>query len=314
MSAASGESRDLAGLDPLARMRALGISRWLYVLPALIAITGVLGVPIAYALHLSFDRKILDEPALHGFAGLHNYTAFLGEGLFWTSVENTVLLSVGAVVVQFVLGFAIALCLARPNLRGRNTYLSILLVPMLMPYVAGGLIWLMLLNPTQGIVNYLLGLVGGPTPAWLASPTLARITIILVDSWHNTAWTVFILLSGLLMLPQESLQAASIDGAGKFRTFFHITLPLMKPVILVALIIRLIASLMTFDLIYVMTGGGPGSATETLSFYIYRLGFKDLNIGEAAAASIVFLAVVIALVVLLMRMLPDPTASTEAPA
>ncbi len=296
-------------LDAFALTRGVGRGRWLFVMPALMAITGVLGVPIAYALHLSFEKDILDAPALHGFNGLHNYSAFLGEGLFWTSVENTVLLSVGAVVVQFVLGFAIALCLARANLRGRNTYLSILLIPMLMPYVAGGLIWLMLLNPTQGIVNYLLGLVGGPQPAWLATPALARVTIILVDSWHNTAWTVFILLSGLLMLPQESLDAASIDGAGKVRTFIHITLPLMKPVILVALIIRLIASLMTFDLIYVMTGGGPGTATETLSFYIYKLGFKSLNIGEAAAASIVFLAVVIGLVVVLMRLLPDPTAA-----
>jgi multiple sugar transport system permease protein len=304
-----GSTRVLTRLDPLARMRTLGLNRWLFVLPALIAITGVLGVPISYALHLSLDKDILDEPARHGFTGLHNYTAFLGEGLFWTSVENTLILSVGAVVLQFVLGFSIALCLARSNLRGRNFYLSILLVPMLMPYVAGGLIWLMLLNPTQGIVNYLLGLAHLPTPAWLASPTLARVTIILVDSWHNTAWTVFILLSGLLMLPQESLDAAAIDGAGKVQTFLRITLPLMKPVILVALIIRLIASLMTFDLIYIMTGGGPGSSTETLSFYIYKLAFKSLNIGEASAASIVFLGVVIGLVVLLMRLLPDPTAA-----
>jgi multiple sugar transport system permease protein len=215
-------------------------------------------------------------------------------------------------VFQFVVGFALALALARRNLVGRNVYLSILLVPMLMPYVAGGLIWLLLLNPTQGIVNYLSSLVGGPTPAWLADPTLARITIILVDSWHNTAWTVFILLSGLLMLPQESLDAAEIDGAGKVRTFFYITVPLMKPVILVALVIRLISSLMTFDLIYIMTSGGPGTSTETLSFYIYRLAFKSLNLGEAAAASIAFLLVVTGLVMLLIRLLPDPTAATRA--
>lgn len=288
----------------------VGRGRWLFLSPSLIAIAAVLGFPIAYALHLSLDKYILDQPSAKGFNGLHNYTAFLHDGVFWTSVENTLLLSLGAVVFQFVVGFAIALCLARRNLRGRNVYLSILLVPMLMPYVAGGLIWLLLLNPTQGIINYLLGLVGGPTPAWLADPTLARITIILVDSWHNTAWTVFILLSGLLMLPEETLDAAAIDGAGKVRTFVHITLPLMKPVILVALVIRLISSLMTFDLIYVMTSGGPGTSTETLSFYIYRLAFKSLNIGEAAAASVAFLLVVIGLVMLLIRLLPDPRAAT----
>jgi multiple sugar transport system permease protein len=289
----------------------VGRGRWLFLSPALLAITGVLGIPVAYALHLSLEKSILDEPALHGFDGLHNYTAFLHDSLFWTSVGNTLLLTFGAVVFQFVVGFAIALALARRNLRGRNVYLSILLIPMLMPYVAGGLIWLLLLNPTQGIINYLSSLVGGPTPAWLADPTLARITIILVDSWHNTAWTVFILLSGLLMLPQESLDAAAIDGAGKIRTFFFITLPLMKPVILVALVIRLISSLMTFDLIYVMTSGGPGASTETLSFYIYRLAFKSLNIGEAAAASVAFLLVVVGLVMLLIRLLPDPTAATS---
>lgn len=309
MTTTTTTTRARLGAFGFGEARRVGGGRWLFVTPSLIAITAVLGFPIAFALHLSLEKDILDEPAIHGFDGLHNYSAFLHAGLFWTSVENTLLLSIGAVLVQFVLGFAIALGLARANLRGRNVYLSILLVPMMMPYVAGGLIWLMLLNPTQGILNYLLGLVGGPTPAWLADPTLARITIILVDSWHNTAWTVFILLSGLLMLPQESLDAAAIDGASKLRTFIHIKLPLMKPVILVALIIRLISSLMTFDLIYVMTGGGPGTATETLSFYIYRLGFKSLNFGEAAAASIVFLAVVIGLVVMLMRLLPDPTAS-----
>lgn len=284
-------------------------SRWLFVSPSLLAITAVLGLPILYAFHLSLQKYVLDEPGVRGFNGVHNYTAFLHDSLFWTSVENTLLISIGAVLVQFVLGFAIALCLARRGLRGRNFYLSVLLIPMLMPYVAGGLIWLMLLNPDQGIFNYVLGQVGVPNTAWLASPTLARITIILVDSWHNTAWTVFILFSGLLALPQESLDAAAVDGAGRLRTFFHVTLPLMKPVILVALIIRLISSLMTFDLIYVMTSGGPGTSTETLSFYIYRLAFRSLNLGEAAAASFAFLAVIVGLVVLLMRLLPDPTAA-----
>jgi multiple sugar transport system permease protein len=291
--------------------RGVGRNRWLFVSPSLLAITAVLGLPIIYAFHLSLEKYVLDEPSHRGFAGVHNYTAFIHDNLFWTSVENTLLISIGAVVVQFLLGFAIALCLARRGLRGRNFYLSVLLIPMLMPYVAGALIWLMLLNPQQGIFNYAIGQVGLPgNIPWLSDPTLARITIIFVDSWHNTAWTVFILFSGLLALPQESLDAAAIDGAGKVRTFFHVTLPLMKPVILVALIIRLISSLMTFDLIYVMTSGGPGTATETLSFYIYRLAFRSLNLGEAAAASFAFLFVVVALVMLLTRLLPDPTAAT----
>lgn len=198
-----------------ARARGREASRWLFVSPSLLAITAVLGLPILYAFHLSLEKYVLDQPHVRGFDGVHNYTAFLHDSLFWTSVENTLLISVGAVLVQFVLGFAIALCLARRGLKGRNFYLSVLLIPMLMPYVAGGLIWLMLLNPDQGIFNYVIGQVGLPTPAWLAEPNLARVTIILVDSWHNTAWTVFILFSGLLALPRRASMPPPSTAPGR---------------------------------------------------------------------------------------------------
>jgi multiple sugar transport system permease protein len=290
------------------RAAALLPERWRFITPALLAMVFVLLLPLLYALYLSFQHYVLTEPLERGFDGLGNYRAFVDDDRFWIATRNTAILASGATALQFVLGFGLALCLAKPGLRGRNIYLSILLVPMLMPYIAGGLIWLLLLHPTLGIVNYGFAEGGLSAPEWLSSPAWARTTIILVDSWHNTSWMALILFAGLLSLPAEPFAAAKVDGAGPIRTFMYVTLPLMRPTILTALIVKLIASLLTYDLIYVMTQGGPGRATETLSYYIYRVAFQDLDLGKAAATSYTFLLLICAIILLLIRVLPDPTA------
>jgi multiple sugar transport system permease protein len=289
------------------RITALVPERWRFMTPALLAMVFVLLLPLLYALYLSFQHNVLTEPLDRGFDGTANYGAFLHDDRFWTAARNTGILALGATSLEFILGFMIALSLAKPGLRGRNMYLSILLVPMLMPYIAGGLIWLLMLHPTLGIVNYSISETGLSPPAWLSSPDLARTTIILVDAWHNTSWMTLILFAGLVSLPEEPYSAAKVDGAGPIRSFVHVTLPLMRPTILTALIVKLIASLLTYDLIYVMTQGGPGRATETLSYYIYRVAFQDLDLGKAAAAAYTFLLLICTIILVLIRVLPHPT-------
>jgi multiple sugar transport system permease protein len=286
--------------------------RWALMSPGVLAMVMVLLVPLAYAGYLSLFHYNLTDPLNRSFAGTANYRTFLGDARFSAAITTTLVLAFGATALEFLLGFALALALAKPGLRGRDAYLAVLVVPMLMPYVAGGLIWLLMLHPTLGIVNYLITtILGTDPPSWLSTPGMARLTIILVDAWHNTSWMVLILLAGLLSLPEEPYGAASVDGAGALARFRYITLPLLRPTILTALVIKLIGALLSFDLIYVLTQGGPGESTQTLSFYIWRLAFQDLDIGAAAAASYGFFVVIALLVLVLMRLLPDPVRASS---
>jgi multiple sugar transport system permease protein len=161
------------------------------------------------------------------------------------------------------------------------------------------LVWKMFLHPNLGIVNYLLGLVGIPTVNWLGVD-MAFWTVVLVDMWQQVSFMIILLLAGLSALPKEPYEAARMDGASALQSFIHITLPLMRPVIVVTLLIRLIFAIKTFDLIYIMTRGGPGTLTELISYRIYRMAFYS-HFGEAAAASVILLIVVLALTAYLYR-------------
>jgi multiple sugar transport system permease protein len=164
-----------------------------------------------------------------------------------------------------------------------------------------GLIWRMFLHPTLGIVNYLLSLLGTQPVNWLGSTKVAIWTIILVDVWHQVSFMIVLLLAGLSALPREPYEAARVDGATPLQSFWHITLPLMWPVIIVALLIRLIFAVKTYDLVYIMTRGGPGVATDFISYFIYRTAFVSLNIGEASAMSAILLTFVLLLTAYLHR-------------
>jgi multiple sugar transport system permease protein len=167
--------------------------------------------------------------------------------------------------------------------------------------VVVGLIWRMFLHPVLGIVNYLLSLVGIHAVNWLGDPQNAFWTLVMVDIWHQVSFMVVLLLAGLSALPREPYEAARMEGAGALRTFLYVTLPLMRPVIMVTLLIRLIFAIRTYDLIYIMTRGGPGQATDLVSYFIYRQAFVGLNIGAAAALSVILLAIVLALTAWLHR-------------
>jgi len=208
------------------------------------------------------------------------------------------------VALEFLIGFTVALMLTTVK-RGKNVYYLILLIPLLINPVVVGLIWRMLLHPTLGIVNYLLGGLGIPDVDWLGDPTNAFWTVVAVDMWHQVSFMAVLLTAGLSALPTEPFEAARAEGAGTRQVFWHITLPLMRPVIAVPLLIRLIFAIKTYDLIYIMTRGGPGDATDLISYYIYRSAFARLNLGEAAAMALLLMLIVIVLTLALFRVMRE---------
>jgi multiple sugar transport system permease protein len=204
------------------------------------------------------------------------------------------------VILEFLIGFTVALMLNAIE-RGKNVYYLILLFPLLMNPVVVGLIWRMFLHPVLGIVNYLLSTIGIGAVNWLGDPSNAFWTIVLVDIWHQVSFMIVLLLAGLSALPREPYEAARMEGASTLQTFIHVTLPLMRPVIMVTLLIRLIFAVRTYDLIYIMTRGGPGQATDLVSYFIYRQAFVTLNIAQAAAMAVILLLIVLMLTAYLHR-------------
>ncbi len=287
MTASTIDSRD----------RAFG---WLVSAPGLAALFTVILFPVIWAFWTSLHDYTLIAPSFDTFLGAGNYQKAIEDGEFRHSMWLTGFFVTAVVLLEFLLGFAVALMLNRVE-RFKPIYYAILLCPLLMNPVIVGLIWRMFLHPQLGIVNYLLSLIGIPAVNWLGSTSVAIWTIVLVDIWHQVSFMIVLLLAGLAALPREPYEAARVDGASALACFWHITLPLMRPVIIVTLLIRAIFAVKTYDLIYIMTRGGPGVSTDFVSYYIYRTAFVSLNIGEASAMSIILLAVVLALSAYLYR-------------
>lgn len=272
------------------------------VIPAIVGIWLVVGFPLLYAFFISLHNYILSQGEIKGL-NPGNYLQIFKDSLLIGATRNTIILTLSVVILEILIGFGLALLLNNKRLRGRDFYLLILLIPMLMPPITVGTIWRMLLHPELGILNYALGVIGLPQPAWLGDPRLAMITIIIVDIWHETSFILLILLAGLTSLPDELYEAAMIDGANHRQQFRYLTVPLMMPTILVAVLIRMIAALKTYDLVYILTRGGPGISTETISYYIYRVAFVFLDMGKSAAMSFLLLLVIVGLTLILMRVM-----------
>lgn len=275
---------------------------WLFASPGLILLTLVIGVPLFGAVALAVSSYTFLHPHLTPFLGTRNINNIFHDPYFWSSLWRTVLYSFVTVAGELLLGMGIALLLNR-KLRFKIIYYAILTIPMAMAPVSVALSWNMLLQPELGIVNQVLGVLGLPQPDWLGSPNLAFWTVALVDIWQQVSFVILILTAGLAALPEEPYEAATVDGASAFSQFFYITLPMLKPVLLVAAIIQMINEFRTYDLIYVMTKGGPGISTDVLSYFIYRRAFLGLSVNEADAASFGLLFVVLVLTIFLFRLI-----------
>ncbi len=221
-----------------------------------------------------------------------NFVRLFSDQFFIAALSHTLVFAVVALTLEFLLGLALAVLLNR-QVRGRAFFRAGLLVPMMLPTVVVGVIWRLMLNPNFGALNGTLKGIGLNTTAltWTSSPRLAMFSIIAVDVWQWTPFMFLILLAGLQAIPQEPYEAALIDGSSAWQTFRHVTLPLLKPAILVALLLRTMDLLRVFDQVFILTEGGPGFATEMISLYIYRTAFRFSDFGYAAAMSFVLLLI-----------------------
>ncbi|WBB81666.1 sugar ABC transporter permease [Micromonospora sp. WMMD882] len=251
--------------------------RWILPAPALIVVVVMLAFPIVYTIYLSFHEWSggLRPPE---FVGLDNVTRSLTDGQFWGSIWRTVYFVGLSVGMQVVLGVGAALLFHR-RFPGRGLARTFFMFPMIATPAAVALVWKMMFDPTIGVLNYLVQSVGGPTLLWISDANLVIPALAIVDTWMWTPLVMLIVLSGLAALPQEPFEAAKVDGAGEIRTFLSVTLPLLRPVILVAALFRLIDAIKTFDIIKVITDGGPGHASETLNLYAFKQGLSYLHFG-----------------------------------
>lgn len=259
-------------------------------------------VPLAVAIYTSLLDWNLGDPAGATFVGLQNFVELATDGGFWHAIGLTAYQVIGTVSIQLVLGVVIALLLAQ-DFRGAQLLRSIYLIPMMTTPVVVGLLWKMMYNTDSGIINYVLSLVGIPPVNWLGETATAMPALIAADVWVSTPFVVVILLAGLRSAPAEVYEAAQMDGAHGFKMFWHVTLPLLKPMILLAVLFRVMDAIRRFDTIYIMTGGGPGDATETLDLMAYFTAFTYLEVGKGAALATVLLLIIFLVSIPILRAL-----------
>ena len=269
-------------------------------LPGLATLIIIIVFPIIFTIITSFYDYTLLNPHHDSFVGLDNYQEVIEEDYIGDSVLITSQFVLSTVLIEFFIGFIIALSLNKVK-RFKTVYYVILLAPLMINPVVVGLIWRMILHTELGIFNYLLKLLDINRVNWLGDNDNAFWTIIFVDIWHQVSFMTILLLAGLSSLPQEPYEAARMDGASSLRCLISITFPLMRPVITVAILLRLIFSIKTFDIIYIMTKGGPGISTDLVSYFIYRSAFFGLDIGRASALSVGLLIIVLFLTFFLYK-------------
>jgi multiple sugar transport system permease protein len=270
----------------------------LFVVPALLVVGAVIIFPWAFTVWMSaFDWKI---GSVAHFVGFDNYTQLATNKRFLESILHTFYFTLLAVIFPLILGTIAALIFHREfPLRGMLR--SIFTMPMMATPVAVALVWTMMFHPQQGVLNYLLSLVGLPPSLWVYSPTWVIPSLVLVEIWHWTPLIMLIVLGGLAALPTEPYESARLDGASEWQLFRYITLPLLAPFLIVAAVIRTIDALKAFDTIYVISQGGPGTASETINLYLYLQAFAFYNVGNASAVVVVFFVIILALALLLLH-------------
>ena len=261
-----------------------------------------MGFPLVYALVMAVSSQTLLHPQLLPLKGLDNFITVMSDPGFWGATWLTIIYSVVTVAGEFVLGLGIALMLNR-TVKMKPVYFALLTIPMAMSPVSVALIWRMLLQPNMGIVNHVIESLGGAPVDWLGNANLALWTMAGIDIWQQVSFVVLILAAGLASLPKEPYEAAEVDGATSWQQFWNITLPMLRPVAMITVVIQLINEFRTYDLPYVLTRGGPGTSTEVLSFFAYRRAFLGLSLNEGAAASFALLLIVLTMTVVFFALL-----------
>jgi multiple sugar transport system permease protein len=277
--------------------------KWLIVAPAVLLILALSIYPLLFSLWVNFVNYDFEIPG-HDFVGLQNFEAIVSDPIARSSLLLTVILSAVNVSIEFLLGLALALCMVK-RFRGRGVVMSILIIPLFISPVIVGQTWTLFLQRPFGPADYLLSeLLGRPVDiSWLSDSPWYYVAIVIADVWQWTPFMFVILLAGLAAIPPHLYEAAELDGLSTLKTFFYITLPQLGPIITLAVTFRTLDAVRLFDVIFMMTGGGPGTATYTASYYLYQIGFQQFHLSIATAGSWIFLILLSIVIMTLVRRL-----------
>jgi len=275
--------------------------RWLFSLPAIVVMLCLFAYPLFRLIWTSFTNELLSSSSEPVFIGLANYSRlFFEDDHFWQSLWITLYFAFGSTVGQLMLGMGLALFLNR-QFKGEATFRMMLMFPIIATPVAMSLVWSMLMNPMMGHLNYYLSWLGLGDALWASDTATVMPSLIMVEVWHWTPMTMLVLLAGLKSLPREPFEAATVDGASRVQVFTLITLPLLQPYIFLLLLLRLVHGLKVFDKIFVISGGGPNRASESLNIMIYDQAFGATNFGYASALGVQLLFVILLISIILFK-------------
>lgn len=280
------------------------LGEWPAALFFLLPTVAVLGTfnfyPALYSLYLSLFEWNGLSPSRE-FVGLANYARLLASGEFWNSLRVTLLYAGGVTLLALALGLLVAVLLNQP-IRGQAVYRVLYFLPVITPTVASGVVWKYLFDPTQGVVNRGLAGVGLEGPSWLNDPSWALLAVVVVGVWKRVGFNMVVYLAALQGIPRIYYEAAQLDGAGPWQQFRYITLPLLAPTTFFLVVTALIDAFQVFDLVYVMTSGGPLGSTDVLGYYLYRQGFRYSELGFASAVAYVMFALIFVATVIQFRL------------
>ena len=279
------------------------IIKWFFLLPCLAYLIVMAIFPLTWSLRLSFTKwlaTIMENPEWTGITNFRDI--LLRDPRFWHALWFTARFAFLAVVIQLGIGLGLA-HLLHNNFRGRNFFRVLFLIPMACPPIAVAFLWKMMLHPDIGIINTALQTIGLAKVKWTTSVVVAPFTIVMVDVWECTPFMFLVLFAAFQALPVEIYDAAAVDGASNFQVFRKITFPLVAPVIVTIVLIRIIDAFKLFELIFGITSAGPANATEALSFYVYLTGIKWMNLGKGSAMSWIFLLIVLGISLILLSRL-----------
>jgi multiple sugar transport system permease protein len=284
----------------LTQRRRLAFAGGVFVLPSVALFVAFLAAPLAYSLYISFNKwSMMRDPV---WLGLDNYRRLFEDDIFAQSLRNTIAFTVMFVPSVTILSLLAAVLLNQP-IRGKPLLKALVFIPVITPSIIVGVVWTYIYQPDLGLLNWFLGELHLPTELWLGDSRTALPALVVVTLWQRFGWFMILFLAGLQDIPVELREAAALDGASPRQSFLHVTVPLLRPTIVLVTVLGAISAFQVFDLIFVMTEGGPAYATQTLSYYIYVKAFRNFDMGYAAAMSYSLFSLVVVLTFIQFRLL-----------
>jgi multiple sugar transport system permease protein len=270
---------------------------WPFVVPAIVVVVAVIVFPWVFTIWMSLHEWKVGSPTV--YVGLANYIRMGSDPRFLDAVWHTLTYTILSVVLPLVFG-TFAACIFHARFPGRGFLRGIFIMPMMATPVAIALVWTMIFHPQLGVLNYVLSLVGIPAQLWVFHPDTVIPSLVLVETWQWTPLVMLIVLGGLAAIPSEPYESALIDGASVIQTFRHITLPLITPFLFIAAMVRMIDAVKSFDIIFAITQGGPGTASETINLYLYSVAFAYYDVGYGSAIAVVFFVLIVMLAAIML--------------